>query len=241
MADLTSIVVAVINQKGGVGKSTLVAHLALLAQLDGFLTVGIDADQSKNLAEFLEDRKKISGKPWATLLIANDYEHPERLREAVQRARKAGAQWIFIDTAAGMNVMHSVAAELADIVLIPTTPGRKDQRGTRDTVKLVRQSGKRAFLLISKGSSSKAINDAAVTGLSSALGLPSVSSHIVLRTPTQTAEMSGETLLDLDSRETSVKNGQAEFRALWEWLRGQFDELTVDENEVGEVAHVQAG
>jgi chromosome partitioning protein len=184
-------VVAVINQKGGVGKTTIVAHLAWLAQADGFTTVVVDADQSASYAGFIEDRKNISKKSSSTLLIANDYEDPEKLRAAVERAREAGAEWIFIDTSAGICSLHSVAADLADIILIPTTPGRRDQKGTRDTVRLVRQTHKPAFFLISRGSQSKAVNDAAVTGLSSALGLPASSAHIVMRLPTQHAEMRG--------------------------------------------------
>lgn len=232
-------VVAVINQKGGVGKTTTVAHLAQLAQAAGFATVVVDADQSASFAGFIEDRKKISKREsFATLLIANNYEDHDKLRSAVARARKAGAEWIFIDTAAGICALHSVAAELADLILIPTTPGRRDQRGTRDTVRLVRQTHKPAFFLISIGSQSKAINDAAVTGLSSALGLPASSTHIVRRQPTQQAELRGETLLDIEkTKDKTILNGQAEFRALWAWLQERFEE----DAEESELKNVKAG
>jgi chromosome partitioning protein len=230
-------VIAVINQKGGVGKSTLVSYLGVLAHLDGFTTAVVDTDASTSLAKWMRRRAK-KEKQGPVLLIANDETQTdpntgkevivraaeERLKEAVERVRKTGADWLFIDTGAGKHPVHRAAAKLADIVLIPTTPSIRDQEITGATVELVRDENKPGFLLISKGSQGRATNDRAALDLSSIFKLPSLSTHIVLRTPIQTADLRGETLLDNETKDSSAKAGQAEFRALWQWLREHFGE-----------------
>lgn len=230
-------VVAVINQKGGVGKSTLISYLGVLAHQDGFTTAVVDTDVSTSLAKWMRRRTK-KGKPGPVLLIANDEiqvdqktgeevivrSAEERLHEAVARVRKTGADWLFIDTGAGKHPVHRAAAKLADVVLIPTTPSIRDQEITAATVELVRDEKKPGFLLISKGSQGRATNDRAALDLSSVFKLPSLSTHIVLRTPIQTADLRGETILDTESKDSSTKAGQAEFRALWQWLCEHFGE-----------------
>jgi cellulose biosynthesis protein BcsQ len=169
-------------------------------------------------------------------LVANDENDPGKLLAAVEKARDAGVEWLFIDTAAGIHPLHSVAASVADVVLIPTTPSIRDQQVTADTVRLVLDEKKPGFLFISKGSQSKSKNDRVALGLSTAFKIPSLSTHIVLRTPTQDADLRGETLFDLDSKESSVVAGKEEFRALWQWLREHFGEQV---GEQVETAHAE--
>ncbi len=215
-------IIAVINQKGGVGKTTLASTLAVLAHMDGFSTAMLDTDLQAGLARWHQDRQQFTGRPEPRLLVANDENDPGKVRRAVKAAQKAGVEWLFIDTAAGIARLQVVAAEVADLILIPCSPSKRDQIGTVPSVQLAKQHGKKAFFVINKGSQSKAINDATATGLSSALGLPTVSAHIVRRQPTVESEQTGEALPELESKEASVARGQAEFRELWSWMKRQF-------------------
>ena len=54
-------VIAFSNQKGGSGKSTLSANLAVLWSNSGYKVAVIDADQQKSLTFWLSERKKYYG------------------------------------------------------------------------------------------------------------------------------------------------------------------------------------
>lgn len=235
-------VVAVVNKKGGVGKTTTVGHLAILAMQDNDApgqVVVIETDESTSLRHWVEGRKtraKQLSEADATsaflvpkMLIANDYGNPDRLKQAVAGAIAAGVEWVFIDTAAGACALHTTAVDLADFVLIPVTLSIRDMQVTIQTIDMVKGKRKRASLFMSKGSPSKAQNDAVVLALS-ARGIPGTSTHIVERTPTQKTERTSETLMEMDAvKDTSVRNGQEEYRALWHWLRSQFDEIAAED------------
>lgn len=230
-------IVALINQKGGVGKTTLASTLAVLAHQAGFSTALLDTDPQAGLARWYEDRKKIAEKEEPRVLIANDEQQPDRLRKAANAAQKAGIEWLFIDTVGGLARLPVVAAELADIILIPCSPSKRDLIGTVATVKLVRKMRKRGYFVINKGSNSKAINDGMATSLSANLGLPCAGAHIQRRQPTVETELTGETLPEVASKMSSIVKGQTEFQDLWVWLQRQFEEETDEEM----LARVQEG
>lgn len=210
--------VAVLAQKGGVGKTTLVLNLATQAQLARKRTLVVDADPQATSSSWSLTRKEAGKNAPLVAAAAN----PKLLKEAIADAREEGFDWLFIDTPAGVSELPATAAAHADLVLLPCAPSKFDMDAMAPTVKLIKSSGKlgSAFFLVNKGRS-KGINDECALALASAYALPAVSTHISHRQPIADAGSGGLTLVELPSRDSSIEKGRAEFRALWTWLTKQ--------------------
>src|SRR6185369_16883098 len=87
---LDMLTVAVIAQKGGVGKTTLALHLAVEAAKVG-PTVIVDIDPQSSAAQWADSR--MAKEP--TVVACP----PARLAVALQAARNKGARFAFIDSA----------------------------------------------------------------------------------------------------------------------------------------------
>lgn len=211
--------VALLAQKGGVGKSTIVRSLAVQALLARAQSAIVDADpQATTSAWYIrrQEKAKADKPPVASAASA------PLLRQAAEDARDDGFAWLFVDTPAGVSELPATAATLADLILIPCTPSMDDMDAMGPTVKLVKSSGKQAFFLINRGRS-KGINDECAVGLTSAYGLPAAHTHISTRLPIVDAGPEGLVLaeLDPDGKDTSIAKGKDEFLALWKWLTKQ--------------------
>lgn len=127
-------ILVIATQKGGVGKSTLSANLAITAQRVSSLRVGwIDTDPQGSLTAFYAARVKhgIEGGP----LMAN----PElALPSAVRRLADAGCDLVVIDTPPSLPTWLPRVLDTADFVLVPTTDGRADMQASAATVKLIK-------------------------------------------------------------------------------------------------------
>lgn len=214
----TVYIVAFVAQKGGVGKTTLTVSLATLADAEGHAVAVIDCDSSGSATEWQQNRAKQQGKTSPPVAWVGE---SKTLRAAVAAARGDGIEWLFIDTGAGVTELAALAAELADLVLIPCTPLPLDMKGMRPTAKLVRRLGRPAFFVINKGRSSGALNNACAVALSSVYGLPAAAAHIQLRMPIADIVDAGSTLPESVGRDPSTLKGQDELRALWRWVGEQ--------------------
>jgi chromosome partitioning protein len=210
--------VAVLAQKGGVGKTTLVLSLASQAQLARARSGVVDADPQATASSWFLTRQH-AGKEAPVVAAAPD---AKQLKEAVADAKSDGFDWLFIDTPAGVSELPATAAALADLVLLPCGPSRFDMDAMAPTVKLIKNIGKSgsSFFLVNKGRS-KGINDECAVALTSAYGLPAANTHISHRLPIADASAEGLTLPELKGRDTSIEKGRDEFRALWAWLNKQ--------------------
>jgi chromosome partitioning protein len=125
-------VITLASRKGGAGKTTLSAHLAVQAHREGRRVHVIDADPQGSLA--LCNSLRAQALPFATA---------ERgIERAVAMAMVAGAEWVFIDTAPTMWVVVQEAIRAATLVVIPARPGFFDLNAVRETVATSRERGK---------------------------------------------------------------------------------------------------
>jgi chromosome partitioning protein len=209
--------VALLAQKGGVGKSTIVRSLAVQAHRASTQAGIVDADPQATTSSWYLRRKGKAQKP--PVASASD---PALLLQAVDDARDDGFEWLFIDTPAGVSELPATAAAVADLVLIPCVPSMDDMDAMGPTVKLVKTAQKAVFFLVNRGRS-KGINDECALALASAYGLPAVNTHISMRLPIVDAGAEGLVLaeLDPDDKDASIARGKEEFLALWRWLTKQ--------------------
>lgn len=124
-------VVAVLARKGGVGKTTIVAHLAgALAEL-GRSVVVLDTDPQASLAAWagLGDGSGLLSRVVERVATNNI----ERFRAAVEAASRR-AERVLIDTPPGFDEPALLAALVADLVLIPSTPSPLDMLAARDAL-----------------------------------------------------------------------------------------------------------
>lgn len=125
---------AIISQKGGVGKTTLATALAVEAGRTGKRTVVFDLDPQAS-ASFWKDTRKDD-------LVAMTAIPAARLGHVVKAADTAGCDLAIIDTPPFSKDIAYEAAQHADFVLIPTRPAVLDVMATNKTIELLRHYDK---------------------------------------------------------------------------------------------------
>ncbi len=138
-------VVAVISQKGGVGKTTLATSLAVAAAREGKSVALLDLDPQAT-ACFWSDRRKAAG---------GETENPavrdvnfNRLSYTLEALTKAGGDLAILDCPPVHRDIADAAIGAADLVLIPTRPEAFDLRATTQTIRLVQGLNKRPSVVL---------------------------------------------------------------------------------------------
>ena len=122
-------VIAVLNQKGGSGKTTIATHLARALQLAGADVLLVDSDPQGSARDWAAVRED---QPLAVVGI----DRPTIDRDLKQIARK---DFVVIDGAPQAADLAVSAIKAADFVLIPVQPSPYDIWATADLVELVKQ------------------------------------------------------------------------------------------------------
>ena len=158
-------VIVVASQKGGVGKTTVAAHLAVQASLVGHgPVVLVDTDPQGSLSEWWDARKDEYQRNEDALALATARldDLPARLAEL----RKNGAAVAIIDTPPAITASIKRVIEIADFVVVPARPSPHDLRAIAATVSLTRGAAK-PFLFVVNGATPRAnITAQAVAALS---------------------------------------------------------------------------
>jgi chromosome partitioning protein len=136
-------VIGVIGQKGGGGKTTTGLNLAVAAAEKGLAAVVIDIDQQANAAKW-KDRRKSEN-------VAVVGALQSRIKQTIETARSHGADFVVIDSPGHNDSAAMETVRAADIVILPVEP----QMFHFDTLPamrdLIRIAGdKPTFLLVNK-------------------------------------------------------------------------------------------
>jgi len=132
-------ILAIISQKGGVGKTTLATALAVAAEQNGQAVAVFDLDDQAT-ASFWGECRAAQTPPVQDVKLA-------LLSRDLDRARAAGADLVILDCPPKHDAAI-VAAEPADFILIPTKPALFDIRAMRSTLKLMQSIGKRCGVVL---------------------------------------------------------------------------------------------
>ena len=127
-------VLVVASQKGGPGKTTLAAHLAVAAEKSMGPVVLLDTDPQGSLSKWWESREA-DAPAMATATLA-------QLPDKLKALRTAGVKLVVIDTPPAITGAIRDVMQHADLVLIPTRPSPHDLRAVGETVDLSRAAGK---------------------------------------------------------------------------------------------------
>lgn len=109
-------IIAVVNTKGGVGKTSTAMLMAEAAGRAGYTSVVLDADPQGSASEWAEIAQDEMGgiKRFAVTSVNR--------ANLAKVAGRATEDWVFIDTPTGDATAITAAAEIADFVIIPTSP-----------------------------------------------------------------------------------------------------------------------
>jgi chromosome partitioning protein len=143
--------IAIASQKGGCGKTTLAAHLAVAAESAGNGPVMlIDADPQRTLTQWWEDRS--AGGTFTPGLLKRTGGAPGEgefnLLSDMESMREYGANFVFVDTPPGLSTEIQEAIRYADLVVIPVRPSPHDLRASAATVALARTFGKDTMFVL---------------------------------------------------------------------------------------------
>jgi len=184
-------VIAVLNQKGGSGKTTISTHIARALQMGGNDVLLIDSDpqgSSRDWAAVREDQ------PLSVVGI----DRPTIERDIKSVSHK---DYIVIDGAPQAHDLAVSAIKAADIIIIPVQPSPYDIWATDALVNLVKQrieltDGKlKAFFVISRAIKNTKIG-AEIEDALNGYDLPVLKTRITQRVSFASSAAQGFTVLD---------------------------------------------
>jgi chromosome partitioning protein len=154
--------IAVVNQKGGAGKSTIAVHLARWLQRQKKSILLVDADGQRTSSIWLESLEHEI--PFRVL------QDPNELLDQLPKLSEE-YEWLLVDGPATLSETTRALLLWADLALIPCQPAGVDLASASDTVRLVRQAQAirgglpKAVLFLNKAIKGTKLKDEAFTVL----------------------------------------------------------------------------
>lgn len=177
--------IAIVNQKGGSGKSTMAECLAVAAELEGTASAILDLDPQGTVYSWSKRRE--AANPPVLSVTAASY------KDEWQRLKDAGAELVIIDTPARLQDVVLSAADLADLIIVPAKATIKDLERVEDSIKLAcMNSAKPAFVVFNQVRPQKGRSEDAEQAIK-AQRYPVCPVRIGLRVAFEDSDMTGQT------------------------------------------------
>lgn len=206
-------VIVLASQKGGAGKTTLAAHLAIAAEAAGDgPAVLIDTDPQGSLSAWWNVRAAET----PALAPATIAELPAKLAALAT----AGYAVAVVDTPPAITEAIGAVVASADLVLIPTRPSPHDLRAVGSTVELVQGAAKPFVFAVTQAKPNTRLTVQAVTALSAHGAVAPAIVHD--RVDYAASMIDGRTVQETDSRGKSA----AEMGELWTFVKARMAKST---------------
>jgi len=199
------------SQKGGAGKTTLAAHLAVAAEKAGDgPCVLIDTDPQESLAAWWNCREDESP-AFAPATL-------KELSVKLAALEKAGFAFALIDTPPAITESIRAVVALADFVLIPTRPSPHDLRAVGRTVELAAGAHRPFAFVVTQAKPNSRLTVQAMASLSEhGVVAPSI---VHDRVDYAASMIDGRTVIEIDPRGRSA----AEAVELWAFVKARITE-----------------
>jgi chromosome partitioning protein len=203
------------SQKGGSGKTTLAAHLAVALERVGHGPAAlIDTDPQGSLSRWWNKREA----PSPAFADASVRQLPEKL---VALAGD-GFAWCIVDTPPADGAQNSKVIATADLVLIPTRPSPHDLDALGATLELCQAASRRHVFVVNAAKGNASITVQTVTALSEhGQVAPAIVADRVLFASSM---IDGRTVFDVDPAGRAAE----EMAALWKFVNSVFTEKRKD-------------
>jgi chromosome partitioning protein len=199
------------TQKGGAGKTTLAASVAVAAVQDGETVHAIDLDPQLSLFNWGKRR----GGAGITVTKAD----PADLGREIAKAQEAGATLVIVDTPGQFSASVTLALQDADLCLMPVKPSILDVEASKPTVEQLRRIGRPfAFVLNQCNPTSQARTLDAATALVKLGAL--APSMVATRSDFLDAMTGGQGVSEISPKGKAAQ----EIGLLWHWVKGKLEE-----------------
>lgn len=206
-------VVSFANQKGGVGKTTLVAHTAVAIERAGLGPVAlIDLDPQASLSNWWNKRE-------AETPAFADPGELAGLAGRLEQLKDNGFRWVLIDTPPAAGPTNVLAVKVSDLVVIPSRASPHDLEALGSTIATCQAEEKPFIFALNGVKAGAGITSQAVAMLSE--HGPVAPALIGDRVAYATSMIDGRTLTELDGK----GKGADEIGSLVEFLKDRFPEF----------------
>lgn len=210
-------IVAILNPKGGAGKSTFSSNIARYFQLKGMNVLIADSDNQGTLRDWRQSDLQDIQPP----VIGID--RPNLHKDLPKVA--ASFDLVIIDGAAKIQEMVASSVKAADVILIPVQPSAADVWGCRDLISLIKArqevtdgKPKASFLINRQIKNSNLAND--ITEVLKGFEIPVFESRTSQRIVYAEALSGGTTVLDLEPEGAATQEIKSISEELMEFIHG---------------------
>ncbi len=135
------------NQKGGTGKTTLAANLAVLWSNSNYKVAVLDADAQKSLTHWMEARKKYYGEN--DIGIELHSYNPHSFTEDLQNIKKK-YNFVIIDSPPSITFETIQIVKCSDKVLVPVQPSPVDLMATIPFLNMTKKERKNPTIILNR-------------------------------------------------------------------------------------------
>jgi chromosome partitioning protein len=141
-------IIAISQQKGGAGKTTLAAQLAVSLTKKGYKVAALDIDPQGTLTSWYQAREKFLGKDARDITFVS-LTSLWGLRLEIERTRNSH-DIVIIDCPPHTKSESKTAVKEADLVLIPMQPSPADLWATTSSLELSLRENSNTFVVLNR-------------------------------------------------------------------------------------------